>query len=168
MKTSELKSWIKDIAIVLFVVITITTFIKPTIVHGDSMEPSLHDGDYLLVSKAAYKISEPKKGDIVIFPVTEEKKLYIKRVVGVPGDVISIEKGVVYINGNEDTETATLEGYTSGDIKDYIVPDGEIFVMGDNRMNSIDSREIGTQKISDIKGVVLFRVWPFNSIDREL
>ena len=166
MKTSELKSWIKDITIALFVVIAITTFIKPTIVHGDSMEPSLHDGDYLLVSKAAYKISEPKKGDIVIFPVTEEKKLYIKRVVGVPGDVISIEKGVVYINGNEDTETATLEGYTSGDIKDCVVPAGEIFVMGDNRMNSIDSRQIGTRKIDDVKGVVFLREWPFESFGR--
>lgn len=166
MKTSALKSWIKDITIALFVVIAITTFIKPTIVHGDSMEPSLHDGDYLLVSKAAYKISEPKKGDIVIFPVTEEKKLYIKRVVGVPGDVISIEKGVVYINGNEDTETATLEGYTSGDIKDCVVPAGEIFVMGDNRMNSIDSRQIGTRKIDDVKGVVFLRAWPFESFGR--
>lgn len=166
MKTSELKSWIKDITITLFVVIAITTFIKPTIVQGDSMEPSLHDGDHLLVSKAAYKISEPKKGDIVIFPVKEEKKLYIKRVVGVSGDVISIEKGVVYINGNKDTETATLEGYTSGDIKDCVVPDGEIFVMGDNRMNSIDSRQIGTRKIDDVKGVVFLRAWPFESFGR--
>ena len=166
MKKSELKSWIKDIAVAVIVVFAITIFIKPTIVHGDSMEPSLHDGDYLLVSKAAYKMNEPKQGDIVIFPVKEEKKLYIKRVIGVPGDVISIKEGVVYINGNEDNKTVTLEGCTSGDIKDYVVPDGEIFVLGDNRMNSIDSRQIGTRKIDDVKGVVFLRTWPFESFGR--
>ncbi|MBQ3611272.1 MAG: signal peptidase I [Firmicutes bacterium] len=133
-----------------------------------SLEPALHNGDYLITSKITYDINAPKKGDVVIFMVEEENRLYIKRVIGTPGDIINIKNGKVYINDRIDDETCTLDGYTPGELADYVVPDGEVFVLGDNRLNSIDSREIGTQKISDIKGVVLFRVWPFNSIDREL
>ena len=161
-------SFIKDMGVALVVVIAIAFVFKPTIVNGESMEPALHDGDYLITSKIAYDFNEPKKGDIVIFPVEEENRLYIKRVIGTSGDIINIKDGEVYINYIIDNETCTLDGYTSGELIDYVVPDGEVFVLGDNRLNSIDSREIGTRKISDIKGVVLFRVWPFDSIGKQL
>ena len=157
-----MKQWTRDIGIAMLIVLAITTFIKPTIVHGTSMNPTLQDGDYLLVSKQAYTFHEPERGEIVIFPVGEEKKLYIKRVIGLPGDVITINDGTVYVNGIADNQGYTLDGYTIGNIDSMVVPEGEIFVLGDNRLNSIDSREIGTQKIDDVKGVAFIRLWPLS------
>lgn len=155
-----MKQWIRDIGLAMLLVLAITTFIKPTIVHGTSMNPNLQDGDYLLVSKQAYTFDEPERGEIIIFPVGEDNKLYIKRVIGLPGDVITIKNGEVYINGKVDAQNYTLDGYTSGNIDELVVPDGEVFVLGDNRLNSIDSREIGTQEIEDVKGVAFVRLWP--------
>lgn len=154
-----MKQWIRDIGLAMLLVLAITTFIKPTIVHGTSMNPTLQDGDYLLVSKQAYTYDEPERGEIIIFPVGEDNKLYIKRVIGLPGDVITIKNGEVYINGKVDAQNYTLDGYTSGNIDELVVPDGEVFVLGDNRLNSIDSREIGTQEIEDVKGVAFVRLW---------
>ena len=155
-----MRQWIRDIGRALLIVLAITTFIKPTIVHGTSMNPTLQDGDYLLVSKQTYTFEEPERGEIIIFPVGEDNKLYIKRVIGLPGDVITIKNGEVYVNGKEDAQNYTLDGYTSGNIDELVVPDGEVFVLGDNRLNSIDSREIGTKKIDDVKGVAFIRLWP--------
>lgn len=76
---SSISPWLRDIMIAVVLVITITTFIKPTIVCGASMTPNLQDGDYLLISKQAYRFDEPKRNQIVVFPVEEENKLYIKR-----------------------------------------------------------------------------------------
>lgn len=159
-----MKQWIRDIGVAMLIVLAITTFIKPTIVHGTSMNPTLQDGDYLLVSKQAYTLDEPERGEIIVFPVGEEKKLYIKRVIGLPGDVITIKNGQVYVNGTANGQDYTLDGYTSGYIDKLVVPDGEVFVLGDNRLNSIDSREIGTQKLDDVKGVAFVRLWPLNEI----
>ena len=155
-----MKLWIRDIGLAMLIVLAITTFIKPTIVHGTSMTPTLQDGDYLLVSKQAYTFENPERGEIIIFPVGEDNKLYIKRVIGLPGDVITIKNGDVYVNGEANDQKYTLDGFTSGNIDEMIVPDGELFVLGDNRLNSIDSREIGTQKIDDVKGVAFIRLWP--------
>ena len=155
-----MKLWIRDIGLAMLIVLAITTFIKPTIVHGTSMTPTLQDGDYLLVSKQAYTFENPERGEIIIFPVGEDNKLYIKRVIGLPGDVITIKNGDVYVNGEANDQNYTLDGFTSGNIDEMIVPDGELFVLGDNRLNSIDSREIGTQKIDDVKGVAFIRLWP--------
>ena len=161
-----MKQWIRDIGTAMLIVLIITTFIKPTIVHGTSMNPTLQNGDYLLVSKQAYTFNEPERGEIVIFPVGEDKKLYIKRVIGLPGDVITINNGMVYVNGIADDQEYTLDGYTSGDIDSMVVPEGELFVLGDNRLNSIDSREMGTQKIDVVKGVAFIRLWPLSEIGR--
>ena len=157
-----MKQWISDIGMAMLIVLMITTFIKPTIVHGTSMNPALQNGDYLLVSKQAYTFDDPERGEIIIFPVGKEKKLYIKRVIGLPGDVITINNGMVYVNGIADNQEYTLDGYTSGEIDSLVVPEGELFVLGDNRLNSIDSREIGTQKIDDVKGVAFIRLWPIS------
>lgn len=161
-----MKLLIRDIATAMLIVLVITTFIKPTIVHGSSMDPTLEDGDYLLVSKQAYTFDEPERGEIIIFPVEEEDRLYIKRVIGLPGDEITINSGKVYVNNIESSQEYTLDGVTSGNIDSLIVPDGEVFVLGDNRLNSIDSREIGTQKIDDVKGVAFVRLWPLNRIGK--
>ena len=157
-----MKQCICDIGLAILIVLAITTFIKPTIVHGTSMNPTLQDGDYLLVSKQAYTFEEPERGEIIVFPVGEDNKLYIKRIIGLPGDVITIKNGEVYVNGEANDQDYTLDGFTSGNVDELIVPDGELFVLGDNRMNSIDSREIGTRKIEEVKGVAFIRLWPLS------
>jgi len=161
-----MKSFIRDIIIVLVIVLAVTFFIKPIIVKQTSMEPTLQPNNYLFVSRQAYRFGEPKRGDIIVFPhyTGTEKELYIKRVIGLPGETITIKDGDVYIDGKKLSEKYTKDGYTSGDVTDYKVPEGQVYVMGDNRAVSIDSRskEVGTVSISDITGEAVFRIYPFD------
>lgn len=83
-----------------------------------------------------------------------------------PGDVITINDGNVYVNGNLIDQNFTLDGYTNGTLSNCVVPEGEVFVLGDNRLNSIDSREIGTQRIDDVKGVAFVRLWPLHNFGK--
>ncbi|XVG95777.1 signal peptidase I [Eubacteriales bacterium KG125] len=174
-KRSEIKEWIKSIIIAGFIAVVLMQFIVPTVVRERSMEPSFYGGDYLIVSKISYKISSPKRGDVVIFkseiPLSQDepggkKKLLIKRVIGVPGDLVDIADGTVSINGKVIDEPYINKGGTPGDVKGYKVPEGNYFVMGDNRSVSIDSRrhEVGPVNGSKIVGKAIFRVYPFNKI----
>lgn len=174
-RRSELKEWIKSIIIAGFIAVVLMQFIVPTVVREHSMEPSFYGGDYLIVSKISYKIGTPKRGDVIIFkseiPLNQDapegkKKLLIKRVVGVPGDVVDIANDTVSINGKVIDEPYINKGGTPGDVKGYKVPEGNYFVMGDNRTVSIDSRrhEVGAVKESKIVGKAIFRVYPFNKI----
>lgn len=161
-----LKEFGKDIIIVAVVVAAVSFFIKPIIVEGVSMLPTLESRDYLLVNRQAYNIGKPERGDIVVFPHEEgvDEKLYIKRVIGLPGDHLVIRDGKVYINDKLMKEDYIAEDYTSGDI-DYMIPAGRIFVMGDNRGNSSDSRFFGTVKIDEVLGEAFVRLYPFSKID---
>jgi len=161
-----MKELVRDIIIVLLVAICIITLVKPIIVKKTSMEPTLYENDYLVISKQAYTIfGEPKRGDIVVFPHIQDgvSELYIKRVIGLPGDKISIHNGLVYINGDALKETYTKDGVTQGDITNYLVPAGKVYVLGDNREVSIDSRsdEVGCVDIKKITGKAILRVFPF-------
>ena len=164
---------IKDIVIAIVIAFIIVQFIKPTIVMESSMEPNFYERDYLLVSRMAYKFDKmPQKGDVIIFKSdlqTEDgkDKLLIKRVIGLPGDQITIQDGNVSINGELDDQSFTSEGYTPGDI-DVTVPEGELFCMGDNRPVSIDSRseEVGCVEMGRVVGKAVFRAFPFNKIGR--
>lgn len=164
--TENLKSYIKDIIIVIVIVLAITFFLKPIVVKGISMQPNLQENNYLFISKQAYKFGEPKYGDIVVFPHDDGqvKELYIKRVIAVPGDVLTITGGEVYINGKKMDSSITNEGYTSGEIKNFEIPDGQIFVMGDNREHSSDSRLFGCVNIDDVTGKGLIRLYPFDEL----
>lgn len=166
-----MKEWIKDIVIAIVIALIVVQFIKPTIVKESSMEPNFYENDYLFVSKQSYTFSEPKRGDVVVvhsslLQENGDEKLLIKRIVGLPGDEIDIADGKVYINGEELTEDYTKEGYTNGEISDFVVPDGEVFCMGDNRRVSIDSRspEVGAIDVDEIVGKVVLRLYPFNKI----
>lgn len=159
--------FLRDLVIVGLVALAVITLVKPIVVQKTSMEPSLHQNDYLIVSKQAYNVfGDPERGDIVVFPHTtgDLTELYIKRVIGLPGERITISGGKVYINGMELTESYTMDGVTSGELKDYLVPEGEVFVMGDNRLVSIDSRskEVGCVDIDTITGKAILRVYPFS------
>ncbi len=168
----ELKEWIKDIAIAIVAAIIILQIIKPTIVVESSMENTLHSGDYVLLSRQSYTIfGEPERGDIIVFKsdIKDDNgngKLLVKRIIGLPGDRISISGGRVYIDGVVQDESYLKDGYTMSDMEEVKVPEGKLFCMGDNRQNSIDSRSerIGFIDERDVLGRVIIRLFPIGDI----
>lgn len=166
---NSLVEWVKGAAIALVIAVAILQFIKPTIVQQHSMEPNFETNDYLFISKQSYKLfrGEPKLGDVIVFS-TEMKtkdgdnKLLIKRVIGVPGDEISIYGGKVYLNGQELDDSYTKDQTTTGDIDKLVVPSDTVFCLGDNRIISVDSRDdsVGFISYDDILGKVVFRLLP--------
>ncbi len=169
-KKTLIMDWVKEILIAIIVAMVIMQFIKPTIVKQRSMEPNFYTNDYLLVNKQAYKLfrQTPEMGDVIIFETemkTEngDEKLLIKRVIGVPGDVISIKDGKVFVNGIEIDDSYTKEQYTNGDIEDLVVPENKLFCLGDNRQVSVDSRssDVGFVDYKQVVGKAVFRILPF-------
>jgi len=166
----EIIDWVKTIVISLALAFLIVQVIKPTIVSGESMYPTLNDRDYLILNRMAYKFGDIDRGDIIVFKTDlkqdngKEKDL-IKRVIAIPGDHLVIKDSKVYINGEVQDEPYIHNEYTSGDI-DIVIPDNNVFVMGDNRQNSRDSRssDVGLVNESDIIGEVMIRLFPFNKI----
>lgn len=167
----EVFTWVRDIAIAVAIALVISYFVTPTIVQEHSMEDTLHNNDYLILNKAAYKFGgEPQYGDIVVFKsniVNEqngEDKLLIKRVIAKGGDTVSINNGVVYRNGEALDEPYTKDGYTNGGMDETVVPEGKLFLCGDNRLVSLDSRssEVGFVDESAVIGKAVFRLFPFS------
>ncbi len=164
--------WVIEIAIAVAIALLIIQVIRPTIVRETSMLPNFQDGNYLFVYRLAYKGDKtPQKGDVIIFKSNLEgdngkPKMLIKRVIGLPGDKITIENNDVWINGKEDTQSYTHDGETNGTIINYTVPKNHYFCMGDNRLVSIDSRyaSVGAVPKSKIVGKVVFRLYPFSEI----
>jgi signal peptidase I len=148
-------------AVVLFLLLNAVT--SRVRVYNVSMQPTLHEGNLLVVNKLAYKLGEPKRGDIIVFhyqgTVTED---YIKRVIGLPGDTVDIGNGVVRVNGQAITEPylAELPGYTGT----WKVPEGELFVLGDNRNRSSDSHDWGFVKQEWVVGKAILVYWPLDRI----
>ncbi len=149
-------------AVVLFLLLNaVTSRVK---VFNISMEPTLKQGYLLLVNKMAYKLGEPKYGDVIVFHYQgDQQEDYIKRVVGLPGDTVDISNGVVRVNGQPLTEPYIMElpNYTGR----WTVPENELFVLGDNRNHSSDSHQWGTVKLDWVVGKALFVYWPFNAVD---
>lgn len=168
----EAIEWMKIIATALIFAFIITQFIRPTLVRGESMYPTLEENDYLIINRMAYKFGEPKDGDIIVFS-TEllqedgDRKDLVKRIIGVSGDHIKIENSKVYVNDKLIAEPYIHDNYTEGNI-DIVVPKGKIFAMGDNREKSLDSRyeDVGLVNEKDVMGKVMIRLFPFNKIGK--
>ena len=179
--------WIKEAAVVVVVAILVAVLLRAFVVQtffipSGSMEPTLQIGDRILVNKLSYHFHGVDRGNIVVFsrPPTEncggpEVNDLVKRVIGLPGDVISLSGGYVYIDGKKLDESwlpaseqgitvAGPAGNTSNLARPYRVPNDNYFVMGDNRTDSCDSRYWGPISRSLIVGKVELRVWPLSSL----
>lgn len=141
-----------------------------TQVSGDSMLPTLNDGDNLIVDKISYRFNDPQRFDIVVFPPrSEPNRLFIKRIIGLPGETVQIdENGNIYIDGELLVETYGREAINSEHIgiasEPILLGVNEYFVLGDNRNNSTDSRYAGVGNIrrDEIIGKAWLRIWPFS------
>jgi len=135
-------------------------------VRGSSMEPGIHDRDRILVDHVSYMFADVTRGDVVVLRYPLDPSLdYIKRIVGLPGDEIVIDRGAVYINGEALPEpyvdAASIEPWTS--MRTTVRP-GHYFVLGDNRRRSSDSREFGQVPMEYLRGKVRARLWPVERI----
>ena len=149
------------LTLVIFVVIHFT--VQNYMVDGPSMQPGLTNNQYVLVNKLAYLFHAPERGDVIVFhwPIDTNKDL-IKRVIGVPGDVIVIDSKTVRVNGVLLNEPYIMAPVNPAGNK-WVVPPNEYFAMGDNRLVSDDSRDWGFVPKSYIVGKAVFVYWPLNS-----
>ena len=176
--------------IALVVAFVLKTFVAQAFyIPSGSMEPQLHVGDRVIVSKLAYQLHEPNRGDIIVFPSPADhstddsilpvrvvrgifegvglskpqKEILIKRVIGLPGETVEGRDGHVYVNGVPLIEPYLPEGVTTDTFGPTTVPAGALWVMGDNRPNSHDSRypDVGPIPESTVIGRAIMKVWPF-------
>ena len=168
----EALGWIRDIGIALVIAAIILTFFKPIIIQQESMQPTFYSDDYVIISKQAYTLfGDIERGDVIVFKSDlldgeRNSKHLIKRIIGIPGDTIEIKNGLVYRNGEKLEEDYVNEKRQSGEMEPIIVEEGKLFVLGDNRRVSQDSRseEIGQIDQETIVGKVVLRVFPFDKI----
>ena len=145
------------LSVVLFVSINLVS--ARIRVDGESMEPTLVSGEYVIVSRLSYRLGSPQRGDIIVFHFPRDpKEEYIKRVIGLPGDVVEVNNGSVFVNGQPLDETY-LHVKTNY-VGTWDVPAGQLFVLGDNRNNSSDSHDWGTVPMDYVVGKAILVYWP--------
>ena len=141
--------------------------VKSFWIPSESMVPTLEVGDRIFVNRFVYRFTEPERRDVVVFDsiAEDDDQTLIKRVVGVAGDEIQVQSGVLYVNGEEQEEPYLNDADQSrGFFGPTVVPEGHIFVMGDNRGNSADSRVFGPLPLENLKGEAFMRFWPVSKI----
>ncbi len=169
----ELWDTLKFILLAAIIIIPIRMFVfQPFIVNGDSMYPTFHNADYLIINEFRYYFNEPKRGDVVVFRYPKDtSRFFIKRIIGLPGETVIFKNNGVYIKNSENPDGVKLaEPYLSqitipGEKKEILVTEGNYFVMGDNRGFSSDSRSWGLVPKKDINGQPDLRLFPLNNID---
>jgi len=154
-----------------FFIVVYLFIMQPNQVKGASMEPTFASGDYIMTSKITYKFRQPERGDVIVFKSPKNPDIeYIKRIIGLPGDKINIKNSQVYVNDKLITENYISDAtnlWDGGYAKEGVpitVPENYLFVMGDNRPRSSDSREFGPVAVDSIIGHVFYRYYPANKV----
>lgn len=162
------KDWVMPIVISLAIIIPVKLYGFDVIhVQGESMMPTLVTDERIVINKALYLFRPPQRGEIVVFQATEKEK-YIKRVLALPGETIEVIGDTVYINGKPHQEPYLKDVlsaeflYNNKDAPPFTVHPGHVFVMGDNRSNSVDSRDIGEIALEKMVGRADWVLWPFS------
>lgn len=179
-KKNEVVEWLKALLIALILVVLIRWLLfQPFIVQGPSMQPNFVTGQKLIVNEILYDIRKPQRGEVIVFHVPSEGRDFIKRVIAVAGDTVKVEGDTLLVNGKPVSETYIQEAidqahadnrlynstnFPNADFPDGKVPEGHVFVMGDNRSNSTDSRMIGYVPLEDIIGRADLIFWPLKDI----
>ena len=162
----EIISWVIIFAVAFFLAFLVNRFVFFRVsVPTGSMENTIMIGDKVFTLRTSYIFSDPKRGDIVVFPLPDNEEVdYIKRIIGVSGDKIEIKEGVLYINDERMIEDYLLEPMRKEDFGPVVVPDGHYFMMGDNRNSSLDARSWDNQfvKKNKIKGKAIFKYPDFS------
>lgn len=170
-------SWLKKFGILIFEIVKVVLIslaiilpirlflVQPFYVEGASMEPNFYQNEYLIIDEISYRFNAEKRGEVIIFKNPKDTKAYfIKRVIGLPGETISIDNGKVFIDG-EMLDEPYIEHFSSDVHAAVTLGDNEYFVMGDNRTNSLDSRQLGPIHEDYIIGRVWIRGWPIDRIN---
>ena len=159
----DFKAWVRDIFLSLSLATVVVVFLcQPVKVEGTSMLPKLADKQRIFVNKILYRIDDIQRGDVIVFKLPEDlSRSYIKRVVGLPGETVEIDKGTVLIDGQALLEPRLLPQYRDRSSEPAVtVPEGQYYVLGDHRNTSNDSRTWGTVDESFITGKAVFAYWP--------
>lgn len=176
--SDEIISWIKSIVIAIFVVFLCQKFLfAPLTVYGESMEPTFSSHDRIIIGKN----TEVKRFDIIVFNAPNSDEQYIKRVIGLPGDKIEMKNDHLFINGKiydepylksmkaEQKTSKITEDFTLKELTgETVVPSNSLFVLGDNRLISYDSRRFGFILFDQVVGEVKFRFFPFDEIGKPI
>ena len=161
----EIRDWVISIGAALIIALVIRTFVVELyLVSGPSMRPTLQNAERLVVNKFIYNFRAPERGEILVFKYPKDQSRdFIKRVIAVPGDTVEIKDGKVFVNQQLMNEPYILSK-TRGDYPLTTIPEGHVFVMGDNRNNSEDSRfdDVGFVPYNLIKGKAMMVFWPFD------
>ena len=161
---AEIWEWIKTIIFAILLYVVIDFFIARVVVDGNSMNPGIEHGNLMLVNKVTYQFSDIEYGDVVVFPYPNNpEKDYIKRVIAKEGDIVETIDGLIYVNG-EKIDEFYLEPDITQVIPETLIPEDTIYVLGDNRNNSSDSRRWGTVDEDDLIGKAFFTYWPPRNI----
>lgn len=159
----DLKAWVRDLVLSLSIAALIVVFLcQPVRVEGTSMLPQLVDKQRIFVNKFVYRIDSVARRDVIVFRFpADPSRSYIKRVVGLPGDTVEIQRGAVFVNGKAITEPYVPEAYRDrASHSSVTVPESAYYVLGDHRNTSNDSRTWGTVDEAFITGKAVFAYWP--------
>ena len=157
---SALREVIETIVLTVVIFLLIQTVVRNFRVVGNSMEPNLHDGQYLIVDKISYRLGEIKRGDVIVFePPNRPGEDYVKRVIGLPGELVEVRHGQVFIN-NEPLDEPYIMRPGSYSMSPRRVGPNELFVLGDNRNQSSDSHDWGMLSQDKVVGKAWISYWP--------
>ncbi|MFZ5845186.1 MAG: signal peptidase I [Patescibacteria group bacterium] len=164
--------FLQGIVVFLAILVMVYLFVmSPQEINGASMEPNFYNGEYILTNKVVYRLTNPQRGDVVIFKSPLNKEIdFIKRIIALPGEKVRLSGNAIYVNNQKVPEpylepgTYIFGGSYLRENQEVVVPEGKYFVLGDNRPHSADSREFGPIAKEDFIGKAILRYWPFSKL----